>query len=110
MRRYSSARRDAQATYVELRERGHGLEAIRTNKPELMAAAAVDRPVPSLRVMVVRYRGGAPLARLAANLAAFVGLDPARDAARVAALVAPRGVEPTTRRRTAPGGADDAVV
>jgi len=64
-------------------------DAIRANKPELMAAAAVaDPPVPWVRTLVERYRAGRiTLGVLAANLAAFVGLGAAEDGPRIEAVV-----------------------
>ena len=64
-------------------------DAIRANKPELMAAAAVaDPPVPWVRTLVERYRAGRiTLGVLAANLAAFVGLRPACDGPRLMPVI-----------------------
>lgn len=63
-------------------------EAIRENKPLLLAAAAAaEPPTPWVAALMTRYaEGQIDLRTVAANLASFARLDPARDAARIGAL------------------------
>jgi hypothetical protein len=60
-------------------------EAMRAYKPELLAAACVmEPPVAWLQVLVRRCsQGRVPVAMLAANVAAFIGLHPAHDRERL---------------------------
>ena len=64
-------------------------EAMRTHKKELLAAACVIAPpVPWVAFLVNRCRAGrAPLAMLAANVAAFIGLHPASDGPRLKPII-----------------------
>jgi hypothetical protein len=60
-------------------------EEIRANRDELLAAACVlASPVPWLEVLTRRYQERrAPLVMLAANVAGFMALHPARDGPRL---------------------------
>jgi hypothetical protein len=64
-------------------------EAIAAHRDELLAAACVIRPpVGWLSFLVRRYRDGrAPLAMLAANVAAFMGTHPAHDGPRLEPMI-----------------------
>jgi hypothetical protein len=64
--------------------------SIRAHRDELLAVACViNPPVPWMRVLVERYRNGrtVPLAMVAANVAAFIGLDPATAGPRLVPII-----------------------
>jgi hypothetical protein len=64
-------------------------DAVLVHRDELLAAASVmNPPVGWLEVLIRRHREGrTPLRMLAANVAAFVGLNPAHDGPKLAAII-----------------------